>query len=94
MWPDIANQVFNGLEQIEDTEQDIALLPKWLAFLQKVPLLKIASSFGKMYWYYIQIENIAKTGKAMDELTAFAATKKIMAQQSTWLKARKKRLAS
>lgn len=92
VWPDIPQQVINGLEQIDDTERDIALFPKWLAFLQKIPMLRIASSFGKMYWYYIQIEAIAKTGKAQDNLTAFAATKQIMAQQKHWLRERREQL--
>ena len=66
------------------------MFPAWLSFLNRIDALRALSTFGVQYWYYTQLETIGKTGQAQKNLSVFAATRRIMAQQKEWLAARVK----
>jgi hypothetical protein len=41
-----------------------------------------------MYWYYAQLEELGRHGRAQPSMSVFAATRRVMAQQKQWFAAR------
>jgi 2,4-dienoyl-CoA reductase-like NADH-dependent reductase (Old Yellow Enzyme family) len=82
---DAPAQLLGGLEELPRFENQLALFPPWLAFLGRLKATRPLAIFAVMYWYYAQLENIGREGKANPTLTVFAATKRIMAQQKELL---------
>jgi hypothetical protein len=48
------------------------------------------ASFGVQYWYYAQLELLGTNGRAAPDMTVFAATRKVLAQQRRWVAARRR----
>lgn len=85
------NRLLSGEEELVRYEDYLSLLPGWLMWLTKLNAVRTINSFATQFWFYEQIANIGRTGKADPELTVFGAT---MAQQkaaSAWMAARKGR---
>jgi 2,4-dienoyl-CoA reductase-like NADH-dependent reductase (Old Yellow Enzyme family) len=82
---DAPAQLLAGLEELPRYENELALFPNWLSFLSRLKVIRPLAIFAVMYWYYAQLEEIGRKGKANPSLTVFAATKRIMAQQKELL---------
>ncbi len=81
-------RLLEGLEELPRFENELALFPPWLSFLNRSNTLRIVGAFGIQYWFYAQLDLLGLTGQARPGLSVFAATRRVMAQQSRWLKAR------
>jgi 2,4-dienoyl-CoA reductase-like NADH-dependent reductase (Old Yellow Enzyme family) len=81
-----------GAESLPRYESELALLPAWLGFLNRVSLLRTLSTFAVQYWYYAQLEAIGLRGEAEPELPVYKAAMRVMSQQSAFLRARSKAL--
>ena len=62
-------------------------LPVWLSFLEKIAPVKVLAAFSVMYWYYAQIEEIAKTGKAKPNMSVLKASLRILRRHKKLLNA-------
>ena len=85
---DAPKQLFAGLTELPRYENQLSLLPDWLAFLGKFKVLKAMATFAVQYWYYAQIDRLGRSGKAEPGLSVFQATKETMALQKALVKAR------
>ena len=50
--------------------------------------MKVLAAFSVMYWYYAQIEEIAKTGKAKPNMSVISASLRIVRRHARLLKQR------
>jgi hypothetical protein len=87
---DAPAQILQGLAELPRYEAQLALLPSWLAFLNRNKTVRTVASFGVQYWYYAQLELLGTNGRAAPDMTVFAATRKILAQQRRWVAARRR----
>ncbi|MEM6604912.1 MAG: NADH:flavin oxidoreductase/NADH oxidase family protein [Pseudomonadota bacterium] len=85
---DAPARLLAGAESLPRYEQELALLPGWLQFLNGIDTIRTMGIFATQYWYYEQLAIIGSQGKASSELTVFQATRRMMAQQARFLKER------
>jgi 2,4-dienoyl-CoA reductase-like NADH-dependent reductase (Old Yellow Enzyme family) len=78
-----------GAEELDRWESRLKLLPPWLSFLGGLKMLRAVEGFAVTYWYYAQIDAIARTGKANIGISPFKALLTIQNAGKAWLKARK-----
>lgn len=88
--PDAPEQLFSGLEELPRYEQGLSLLPRWLSFLNRSKTLRTMGTFSLQFWFYAQIEAMGLRGQSDPAMSVFAATRRVMAQQRSWLAARRK----
>ena len=78
-----------GADQLDRWENTLRLLPPWLALLGRLKMLRAVEGFAVIFWYYAQIDALARTGKADMGMSPFSALLKIQKAGKVWLKARK-----
>ncbi len=87
--PDAPQQLLAGLEELPRYEQGLSLFPNWLSFLNRSKTLRTMGAFSLQFWFYAQIEAMGLRGHSDPAMSVFAATRRVMGQQKSWLKARK-----
>lgn len=87
---DAPRQLLQGAAELPRYEDELALLPSWLSFLQSLKTIKTMATFSVQYWFYAQLDLLGKTGAANRELSVWAATRQLMALQKEQLQARAK----
>jgi 2,4-dienoyl-CoA reductase-like NADH-dependent reductase (Old Yellow Enzyme family) len=85
---DAPAQLLNGLDELPRYEDQIAMYPSWLSFLNKSKTFKTIGTFGVQFWFYAQLDFLGHTGSAQPEISAFAATRKLMSLQKKIMTAR------
>jgi 2,4-dienoyl-CoA reductase-like NADH-dependent reductase (Old Yellow Enzyme family) len=85
---DAPRALLSGVEELNRYEDRLRGLPRWLAFLERIGPVRVMSAFSIMYWYYAQIEEIARHGKARPGLSVIGATRRILARHRRLLKSR------
>ena len=78
-----------GADELDRWESKLKLLPPWLSFLGRLKMLRAVEGFAVTYWYYAQIDAIARTGCANIGISPFKALLTIQNAGKAWLKARK-----
>ena len=78
-----------GADELDRWESKLKLLPPWLGFLGGLKMMRAVEGFAVTYWYYAQIDAIARTGTANIGISPFAALLSIQKAGKAWLKARK-----
>ena len=78
-----------GADELDRWESKLKLLPPWLSFLGGLKMMRAVEGFAVTYWYYAQIDAIARTGKANIAIAPFSALLTIQKAGKAWLKARK-----
>ena len=63
-----------GADELDRWESKLKLLPPWLSFLGGLKMIRAVEGFAVTYWYYAQIDAIARTGKANIGIAPFSAT--------------------
>lgn len=87
---DAPEKLMQGLAELPRFEAQLALLPTWLGFLNKIKTVRTLATFGVQYWYYAQLEMLGVNATAAADMTVFAATRKVLAQQRRWVAARRR----
>ncbi len=82
---DAPARLLAGVEQLRRYENELSLLPGWLSFLEKVPLIKIVAVFSTMYWFYTQFHELAEKGKPKRDMSVFEATRRHMKEEKRLL---------
>jgi hypothetical protein len=85
---DAPAQLLAGLDELPRYENQLALLPSWLSVLNRVKAIRPLTIFAVMYWYYAQLDELGRNGRAQPSMSVFAATKRVMGLQKTLLAAR------
>jgi 2,4-dienoyl-CoA reductase-like NADH-dependent reductase (Old Yellow Enzyme family) len=87
---DAPAQILHHLAELPRYEAQLALFPSWLAFLNRIKTVRTFASFGVQYWYYAQLEMLGTNGRAAPDMSVFAATRTVLAQQRRWVAARRR----
>ena len=85
---DAPAQLLAGLDELPRYENELALLPSGLNFLTGIKTVRAVASFAVQYWYYAQLDELGRTGRAAPAMSVFAATKRVMALQKVLLAGR------
>jgi hypothetical protein len=85
---DAPAQLLAGLEELPRYENQLALLPSWLSGLSRIKAIRPLTIFAVMYWYYAQLEELGRHGRAKPSMSVFAATKQVMGGQKALLTGR------
>lgn len=78
---DAPEQLFKGLDELPRYENELSLFPSWLSFLNRSQTLRTMATFSVQYWFYAQIDELGRTGRARPEMSVFSATRRLMASQ-------------
>ncbi|WP_421839040.1 NADH:flavin oxidoreductase/NADH oxidase family protein [Novosphingobium sp.] len=78
-----------GADELDRWENRLKLLPPWLSFLGGLKMMRAVEGFAVTYWYYAQIDAIARTGRANIGISPFKALLTIQSAGKAWLKARR-----
>jgi hypothetical protein len=78
-----------GAASLDRWETKLKLLPKPLQFLNRLKLVQAMEGFAVSYWYYAQIDALARTGKPDIRISPFAALQQVTRSGAAWLKARR-----
>jgi 2,4-dienoyl-CoA reductase-like NADH-dependent reductase (Old Yellow Enzyme family) len=85
---DAPAKLIDGLAELPRYEERLSLLPGWLDFLARIDAVRAMAGFGVMYWFYAQLDELGKRGRAVPELSVLAATLRIMRLQRQLLRER------
>lgn len=85
---DAPRQLLSGIDELNRYEDRLSGLPGWLSFLEKIGPVRVAAAFSVMYWYYAQMDELARTGKARPGLSVLGAYRRILSRHKSLLKAR------
>ena len=85
---DAPAQLLGGAEELNRYENQLSLFPDWLAFLGRVKALRSVAAFAVQFWFYAQLDELGREGRAQPEMSVFAATRRIMGLQKQLLAAR------
>ena len=83
---DAPRQLLSGIDELNRYEDHLRGLPAWLGFLEKIGPIRVMAAFSIMYWYYAQMDEIARTGKPNPGMSTLSATRRIMKRQNQLLK--------
>ena len=83
---DAPARLLAGEAELNRYEAQLSLLPDWLAFLGKVPLVRAMAGFSVMYWFYAQLDSLGRTGLPQPDLSVFAATIQVKRHEAELLK--------
>jgi len=86
--PDAPAQLLAGAEALNRYEDGLALLPSYLSPLTSLPLVRSIEGFGIIYWFYAQIDEMARTGAARPRMSVVEAMLRVLRQQRRLLRRR------
>jgi len=89
---DAPSRLLRGAAQLPRYEDELAMFPPWLAFLNRSDTLRTLGAFGVQYWYYAQLDLLGRDGRAQESLGVFAATRRVMRHARRWLQQRRRLL--
>ena len=82
---DAPTRLLQGLDELPRYENQLSLLPPWLAFLNRSKSLRTMATFGVQYWFYAQLDALGKKGHTQTSMSVFAATRLVMSLQKKLL---------
>jgi 2,4-dienoyl-CoA reductase-like NADH-dependent reductase (Old Yellow Enzyme family) len=87
--PEAPKRLLGGMAMLPKVENQLQLLPDWLASLRKLKMVRGLEGFAVQYWFYSQLYAIGRTGRAKPDITVFAAMREVEGYQKNWLKERR-----
>ena len=87
--PEAPKRLLGGMAMLPRTENQLKLLPDWLASLRKLKMVRGIEGFAVQYWFYSQLYALGRTGRPKPDMTVYAALRKVEAYQKQWLKERR-----
>lgn len=87
--PEAPKRLLGGMAMLPKMENQLALLPDWLAALRNIKLVRSIDGFAVQYWYYAQLYALGRTGRTASDMTVFAAMREVESYQKKWLKDRR-----
>lgn len=87
--PEAPKRLLGGMAMLPKMENQLALLPDWLASLRNIKLIRSIDGFAVQYWYYAQLYALGRTGRTVPDMTVFAAMREVESYQKQWLKDRR-----
>jgi len=85
---DAPRQLFGGAQALNRYEDGLSALPRWLAFLERSDTVRVFAGLSLMYWWYAQIDELARRGTARPRMPVVAAAVRVLRQQAALLRQR------
>jgi tRNA-dihydrouridine synthase len=85
--PEAPKRLLGGMAMLPKVENQLKLLPEWLASLRKIKMVRSIEGFATQYWFYSQIYALGRTGRTAPDMTVFASLREVESYQKDWLKA-------
>lgn len=85
---DAPARLLAGAQELNRYEKQLALFPTWLGFLNRISALRSMAGFAVQYWFYAQLDELGKRGRADPGMSVMAAARRIMALQKELLAGR------
>ena len=85
---DAPARLLTGAAELERYEDRLSLFPAALSLLQKIPLLRSLAGFAVVYWFYAQLDELARSGVPQPEMSVPAAAMRVLRQQRKLLRGR------
>jgi hypothetical protein len=85
---DAPAQLLAGADELNRYEKQLSLFPSWLGFLTRLSALRSIAGFAVQYWFYAQLDELGKRGRAAPDMSVMAATRRIMGLQKELLAGR------
>lgn len=92
--PEAPKRLLGGMAMLPRVENQLKLLPEWLAGLRKIKMVRGIEGFAVQYWFYSQLYALGRTGRTKADMTVYAALREVEAYQKGWLKERHKAISS
>lgn len=86
--PEAPRRLFGGMALLPKVENQLKLLPDYLAGLRKFKMVRGIEGFAIQYWFYAQIYALGYTGRTRPDISVFTALRDVEAVQKRWLKER------
>lgn len=87
--PEAPRRLLDGMAMLPKVENQLKLLPEYLAGLRKFKMVRGIEGFAIQYWFYAQIYALGQTGRTKPDMTVFKALREVEAFQKRWLKERR-----
>lgn len=88
---DAPRQLLSGVASLERYEDRLKGLPGWLSFLHHIAPVRVIAAFSTMYWFYAQLDELARTGKPRTSMGVLGASQRILRRHARLLKSRERR---
>ena len=85
---DAPARLLAGASELERYENQLSLFPPWLSLLNRVKMLRSVAGFAVQFWFYAQLDELGREGRAAPGMSVFAATRRIMGLQKRLLASR------
>jgi 2,4-dienoyl-CoA reductase-like NADH-dependent reductase (Old Yellow Enzyme family) len=87
--PEAPKRLLGGMAILPKVENQLKLLPDWLASLRKIKTVRSVEGFAVQYWFYSQLYALGRTGRTKPDMTVFAAMREVEGYQKNWMKERR-----
>ena len=85
---DAPARLLAGEPELARYENQLSLFPKSLGFLTRIDALRSVAGFAVQYWFYAQLDELGRSGRADPDMSVFSATRRIMGLQKQLLAGR------
>jgi 2,4-dienoyl-CoA reductase-like NADH-dependent reductase (Old Yellow Enzyme family) len=85
---DAPRQLLSGVDELNRYEDRLRGLPRWMSFLEKIGPVRVMAAFSVMYWYYAQMDEIARNGAPKPDMSVIGASRRILLRHGRLLKKR------
>ena len=82
---DAPKRLLEGEAELPRYENILSLLPRWAKWLERISLVRTVAGFAPQFWYYQQLVEIGRNGRADDTLTVAKAASRHQASEKRLL---------
>jgi 2,4-dienoyl-CoA reductase-like NADH-dependent reductase (Old Yellow Enzyme family) len=86
---DAPARLLAGENELPRYENELSLLPGWLSFLARFKTVQTLATFSVQYWFYAQIDELGRAGRADPDMSVFSASQRVMSLQKKLLAGRR-----
>lgn len=78
---DAPKQLMDGsIDELPRYEDNLDIIPRWLSVSKRLRMCEVVNGFAAMFWFYEQLEQLGRTGKAQPGLTPFTCLRRVEAR--------------
>lgn len=81
-------RLLDGATELPRYERELSLLPSWLQFLTRLPLVRTLSTFAVQFWFYAQLDSLGHQGSPQPDFAVHRAAARVTGNEKAFLKAR------
>jgi 2,4-dienoyl-CoA reductase-like NADH-dependent reductase (Old Yellow Enzyme family) len=82
---DAPARLLAGAPELTRYENRLSLFPAWLRFLTRIDALRSLAGFAVQYWFYAQLDELGREGRADPDMSVVAAARRVTRLQKALL---------